>query len=99
MRRRLQSNARPLRKSKEGKTAWAVGVRFGYWPCMKAPFVQITTGHRVRSLWLSATKWDGVLPDDEQITAHEMARSFPSYAAMAEARHEQRQSWRAFRPC
>lgn len=39
------------RKSPEGKFALAFGMRIGYWPCLKAPFISIACGPVALDLW------------------------------------------------
>lgn len=39
-RRFVLLNRRSL-TSETGKHAWSFGIRAGYWPCLKAPFVNI----------------------------------------------------------
>lgn len=42
---------RKLRTKSERREVWSLGVRFGYWPCVKGPFIQINFGHYYRSFW------------------------------------------------
>lgn len=38
----LHAQARPMKKSPGGVRSFGVGLRVGYWPCLCAPYVQIT---------------------------------------------------------
>ena len=31
---------RPTKRSPMGKRSWGFGVAFGYWPCLRAPYVR-----------------------------------------------------------
>lgn len=42
----------------EGKHAFGFGFRFGYWPCLRGPFVQLALGKRIVSIWYG-TQWKG----------------------------------------
>lgn len=37
--------------SPAGKHALGFGVRVGYWPCLRAPYVQLAFGSRRYALW------------------------------------------------
>lgn len=39
------------RQSPEGRTALGFGIRIGYWPCLKAPYVQIAFALWRLDLW------------------------------------------------
>lgn len=43
-RTRLGPDERPL-------TVRAIGVKFGYWPCLRAPFVELAFGRRRYEIW------------------------------------------------
>lgn len=49
--RRLRKGVRKTTTSPEGQHVQSAGVRVGYWPCLKAPFVQIAVGNRVIDIW------------------------------------------------
>lgn len=50
-RRRFRVQWRESRVSAAGKHAFSIGARFGYWPCLKAPFVAIDFGTRRLEIW------------------------------------------------
>lgn len=51
------------RKSPNGKLAFELGVKFGYWPCLKAPFVAIALGFRRLDMWYGLpSKWPNKKP-------------------------------------
>ena len=37
--------------SPEGIPVWSVGLRFGYWPCLKGPFISIAFGKNSLDIW------------------------------------------------
>lgn len=37
--------------SPEGKPVQALGIKVGYWPCLKAPFVSLCVSNRIIDLW------------------------------------------------
>ena len=39
-------------QSIEGKPITAFGLRFGYWPCKKAPFIQMGLGKNTYEIWV-----------------------------------------------
>jgi hypothetical protein len=51
MRRLFRCKCRRHRRSYEGRSAYSIGLRVGYWPCLKAPFVQISALFWVIELW------------------------------------------------
>lgn len=40
------------RSSPEGKHAFELGVKVGYWPCLKGPFLSMAVGYRRLDLWV-----------------------------------------------
>ena len=42
---------RGFKESKDKEKGWAVGIRMGYWPCMKAYYFQVAFGVRRISVW------------------------------------------------
>jgi hypothetical protein len=40
-----------LKRSPAGRQSVAFGVRIGYWPCLNAPFIEITWGGWARAFW------------------------------------------------
>jgi hypothetical protein len=44
--------------SAEGRHAFALGFRFGYWPCLGGPFVQLALGKHIVSIWYGVV-WKG----------------------------------------
>lgn len=87
---RPHATTRRLRAAPDGRTTWAVGLRLGFWPCLKAPFIQVTLGHRIASFWVSSMAWDGVPPEAERFEATELGKAFSSAAERAAARHAHR---------
>lgn len=51
MRRLSRLRIRRHRRSYEGRSAWSLGARIGCWPCLKAPFVQISALFWVIEIW------------------------------------------------
>jgi hypothetical protein len=41
-----------LARKDNGRSVFRVGVCFGYWPCLKAPFIQISVGKKTIDVWL-----------------------------------------------
>jgi hypothetical protein len=39
------------KRSYEGRSAMSLGARIGYWPCLKAPFVQLSLIFWVIDIW------------------------------------------------
>lgn len=39
------------RQSPEGDLAFEVGLKVGYWPCLKGPFISLALGYRRIDLW------------------------------------------------
>ena len=39
------------KRSPEGVRVFAIGVRVGYWPCLKAPFITLSLGVKHLDLW------------------------------------------------
>lgn len=48
---RLRWQVRRSRQSKGGRYAQSIGVRLGYWPCLKAPFVALDLGSVRVDIW------------------------------------------------
>ncbi len=48
---KLRWQIRPLRRSPGGVPMLAFGVRVGYWPCLKAPFVQVVFAKWRAEVW------------------------------------------------
>lgn len=40
-----------LRTKVERRIVASIGVRMGYWPCVRGPFVQVNIGRYYRSWW------------------------------------------------
>ena len=56
------------RPSPEGKLAFEVGVKVGYWPCLKGPFVSLCVGRRRLDLWIGLPSYwpkDGTAPKED----------------------------------
>lgn len=37
--------------SPTGTHVWALGLKVGYWPCLRAPFISLCVGNRIVDLW------------------------------------------------
>ncbi len=48
---RLRLHLSMTRPSPEGKLAFEIGVKAGYWPCLKGPFFSISFGFRRIDCW------------------------------------------------
>ena len=48
---KFRKQVRLSAKSRDGRHALSFGMRFGYWPCLKAPFVQLAVGPYLVDLW------------------------------------------------
>lgn len=60
VRRKFRWVCRPLSRSPDNRPMFALGARIGYWPCLFAPFIQVTFWR-----W-HFEAWHG-LPSKEQI--------------------------------
>ena len=49
--RGLRLHMSTTRPSPEGKLAFELGAKVGYWPCLKGPFVSVSVGWRRVDLW------------------------------------------------
>jgi len=46
--------------SPDGRQSWGVGFRFGYWPCVQGPYLQVAYGvSRVSIWWGTPGNWKG----------------------------------------
>jgi hypothetical protein len=62
MSRRLHGMIRVGKRNAEGRHALGYGLRLGYWPCLKAPYVQIAF-HRWRlEVWFGLPSYLGGEP-------------------------------------
>ena len=50
---KVQYQKRINKQSIEGKPVQAFGLRFGYWPCKKAPFIQIGFMQTTHEVWIA----------------------------------------------
>lgn len=57
---RPRSMARRSRQRADGRYVWNFGLRVGYWPCLRAPFVTIDYGTHALDLWVG---WRSYLYD------------------------------------
>jgi hypothetical protein len=48
---RFHGAVRTGKASPEGRYALAYGLRFGYWPCLRAPYVQVAVHHWRLEIW------------------------------------------------
>ena len=49
--RKVRLLCRKTATKADGKPVIKIGMCFGYWPCLKAPYVQISIGTQVIDLW------------------------------------------------
>lgn len=49
--RRLRLQSRQLKRRPDGARAFGFGVRIGYWPCLLAPYLQLTVLFWQIDLW------------------------------------------------
>ncbi len=49
--RRLRGGWSPNTKSPAGRPSWGFGLRVGYWPCLRGPYLQIALGTRRLDVW------------------------------------------------
>lgn len=51
-------------REREGKQAFEIGLKAGYWPCLKGPFISIALRYRRLDVWYGLpTQWpDGKPP-------------------------------------
>ena len=49
--RRLRIQVRHSKKSPTGASVQSLGVRFGWWPCLRGPFFSIDLGSRRLDIW------------------------------------------------
>ena len=49
--RTFHTAVRETSKKPNGPHVQQLGVRVGYWPCLRAPFVQVAFGHFMYELW------------------------------------------------
>ena len=47
----LRFTCRRLKASPEGNPGFSIGLRLGYWPCLKAPYIQLSFLLWRLSLW------------------------------------------------
>lgn len=49
--KRLHLTVSRTKTRDDGAYVQAIGVRIGYWPCLRAPFVSVNVGNRIVDLW------------------------------------------------
>jgi hypothetical protein len=49
--RKLRLLNAPFARSSEGRRSFGIGLRFGYWPCVNGPFIQVGYGFGRVSVW------------------------------------------------
>jgi hypothetical protein len=59
MKRRARYMIRCFQKSSDGRQMIALGVRFGYWPCLRAPFIQIAIWKWRCEFWYGFESYKG----------------------------------------
>lgn len=61
----LRGGIRPQKQRADGRHAWSLGVKIGYWPCLHAPFLRLDVGTRIIEAWVGkpsykeARNWKG----------------------------------------
>lgn len=48
---RLRAAVRDNAKRDDGARVFRMGLCFGYWPCLRAPFVQVGIGLKTLDVW------------------------------------------------
>ncbi len=51
VKRRLHLELNTTRPSQDGKHAFELGAKVGYWPCLRGPFISIQLGFRRLDFW------------------------------------------------
>lgn len=51
MRRRVYLTISLAKASPRGTRVQALGLKVGYWPCLRAPFISLCVGSRIIDLW------------------------------------------------
>lgn len=74
--RKLHIELAETRRSPDGKLAFELGLKFGYWPCLKAPFVAIALGYRRLDIWHGLpSKWPNRKPpENDELLAYARRR-------------------------
>lgn len=49
---RPRSSVRSQRRREDGRPVLSLGVRVGYWPCLRAPFIRLDLGPRIVEVWV-----------------------------------------------
>jgi hypothetical protein len=49
----LRAERRLSRTSDTGRHVQGYGIRFGYWPCMRATFVELSVGRHRIAAWVA----------------------------------------------
>lgn len=62
--RKLRLLLRPTVKNKDEQKVIRIGACFGYWPCLKAPYLQLSLGIYIVDLWYGAPSYNKGVPND-----------------------------------
>lgn len=57
MDRKLRCQWRENRKAIDNTFVFSIGFRFGYWPCLKAPFIQFHLLFWVFEVWYGSVSY------------------------------------------
>lgn len=52
---------RPTLQNKQGRRLIALGVKLGYWPCLRAPYLQLALGWWALDIWYGEPSYKTVL--------------------------------------
>lgn len=86
--RRLHLTYRKFRASPEGTPGFAIGVRVGYWPCMKAPFLQLSVGFGRVEIFHGQDGYKGKSDADASELLRDATRTL-QHALEAKGRHSE----------
>ncbi len=49
---RPRATARRQQRREDGRHVWSFGLKVGYWPCLRAPFVRLDVGPTIVEFWV-----------------------------------------------
>ena len=63
---------RPQQRDDRGLSAFSIGIRCGYWPCRRGPFISLSIGVKTLDLWwgLPMPKVKPRVPDDRDLSVN-----------------------------
>ena len=56
---RLRAALRNTARSEDGRSVIRLGVCVGYWPCLRAPFLQVGLGRVTLDIWFGMPSYKG----------------------------------------